>query len=65
MSTRAIPIGSLSFWEVTKNMLFPMAGNPPPQEQQKPSPPGKKEEEEQQQQISALRHTVMAREIYG
>ena len=45
---------SVSFWEVTKNMLFPNAGLPPPQEQGKPDRPGKdkKEEEEQQQQIS-------------
>lgn len=45
---------SVSFWEVTKLMLFPNVGYPPPQEQGKPNQPGKdkKEEEEQQQQIT-------------
>lgn len=41
---------SVSFWEVTKHMLFPNAGLPPPQEQNKPTQPDKKGDEEQQQQ---------------
>lgn len=65
MFVRPIP-AKLSFWKITRNMMFLTAGNPPPQEQGKPSPPGKeKEEQEQQQQISAKRHAAMAREIYG
>ena len=51
---------SVSFWEITKNMLFFSTGNLPPQEQTKPLPPGqdKKEEEEQQQQQVTLLHGV-------
>lgn len=62
MFLHPIPVSSPSFWEVTKNMLFPNAGNHPPQEQEKKIPPNKKEEEEQQQ-ITAGRDATLAHNV--
>ena len=63
MSPHPIPAPRLSFWEVTKSMLFPTAGNPPPQEQEKKTPPDKKEEEEKQQQQITGRNTSMKHDV--
>lgn len=62
MSHHPIPAPRLSFWEVTKSMLFPTAGNLPPQEQEKKSPTDKKEEEEKLQQQITGRNASMKHE---
>lgn len=54
---------SLSFWEVTKSMLFPSAGVPPLQEQEKKTPPNKKEEEEKQQQQITGRNASLKHDV--
>ena len=52
---------SVSFWEVTKHMLFPNSGNSPLQEEQLKIPSGTKAEEEQRRNMdrdASLVHDV-------